>query len=137
MTAVHKYMSPGDHAVLQFQKYTLQIPNKHIQHIYPNISKRYRTNYQTDLQIYPRYTKIYQGIQNTKRRRGRPARPGPRIRSRSCPGRLLIVGVPGNSFSHVLSTRGTYYSKKYITLQHAVFEKCATITARDCSNSIR
>ena len=37
--------------------------------IYPNISKY--------IQIYPRYTKIYQDIQSTKRRRGRPARPGP------------------------------------------------------------
>ena len=28
-------------------------------------------------QIYPRYTMILEGIQNAKRRRGRPALPGP------------------------------------------------------------
>ena len=33
--------------------------------------------YQKYIQVYPRYTKIYQDIRNTKRRRGRPARPGP------------------------------------------------------------
>ena len=39
--------------------------------------QKYTKNISKHIQIYPRYTKIYQDIQNTKRRRGRPARPGP------------------------------------------------------------
>ena len=62
-----------------FGKSTHQFPeNSNLEYtkMYYKHTKTY-SNMLKYIQIYPRYRKVYQDIQNIKRRRGRLARPGP------------------------------------------------------------